>query len=217
MMGGADGWWIVMWMWMAAFWIIVIAAVVWLSAKTSHRSNGGVSVSEILKRRLATGEIDREEYQSLKKELVGDHVAERTFRVPPVTAVALLALALLLFIVAPVWAAGRGGWDMWDYMQSMHGAGRDTSGASLSIGGKSAEVKIRDFAFSPGNLRVPVGGTVTWTNRDSAQHNATAQGGTWRTQTLSNGERDAVTFDRAGEYDYYCSIHPSMKAHLSVQ
>jgi plastocyanin len=58
---------------------------------------------------------------------------------------------------------------------------------------------------------------VTWTNQDSAQHDATARNGDWQTERVSKGEADPITFDRAGDYDYYCSIHPSMKARLVVR
>ena len=33
----------------------------------------------------------------------------------------------------------------------------------------------------------------------------------------STGERDTLMFDSPGDYDYYCSIHPSMKARLVVR
>jgi plastocyanin len=64
---------------------------------------------------------------------------------------------------------------------------------------------------------VPAGATVTWENEDSAAHDATARNGDWKTQRLSDGERDTLTFDSPGDYDYYCSIHPSMKATLRVR
>jgi plastocyanin len=106
---------------------------------------------------------------------------------------------------------------MFDHMGSMMGGGRNTANAPLTAGSSTETVTIKDFAFSPGNLQVPVGATVTWTNGDSAPHNATARDGIWKTDTLSDGDTNTLTFSRAGEYDYYCTIHPSMKAHLSVR
>lgn len=123
---------------------------------------------------------------------------------------------MTLFAV-PAIAATRGNWDMFDRVGGMMGGGRNTANAPLTIGSSAQTVTMQNLAFSPGNLPVPVGTTVTWTNRDSPPHNATAQDGSWRTNTLSDGESGTITFSRAGEYDYYCTIHPSMKAHFSVK
>jgi plastocyanin len=101
-------------------------------------------------------------------------------------------------------------------MSGMHG-GRDTSRGSQVQGGMAAAVTISDFSFEPGNLRVPVGATVTWTNEDSAPHDATARGADWKTDRLSDADSDTLTFDEPGDYDYYCSIHPNMKARLVVR
>jgi plastocyanin len=102
-------------------------------------------------------------------------------------------------------------------MGSMHGRGSNTSGSPLVRGGTDAAIEIRDFAFSPGNLEIPRGASVTWTNSDSAPHDATARGDAWRTERLSPRESDTIVLNVAGEYRYYCSIHPSMEATLRVR
>ena len=108
-------------------------------------------------------------------------------------------------------------WDMMGGMRGMMGGGENTSNAPLSIGGMDESVATRDFAFSPGNLQVPVGARVTWTNYDDAPHTATADGGAWDTGTLTRGQRASIAFDRAGAYAYYCTVHPAMKARIVVQ
>jgi plastocyanin len=95
-------------------------------------------------------------------------------------------------------------------------AGSDTSGDPLTIGGASETVVIEDFKFQPGNLQVPAGAEITFVNRDSAVHDAKARDETWETEHLGEDEEDAVAFDTAGTYDYFCSLHPAMKARISV-
>ena len=119
-------------------------------------------------------------------------------------------------------AMAHGGWDMrWGmgggHMGGMMGGGANTSNASVSVGSQSDSVEIRDLAFAPGNLQVPVGAKVTWTNYDDAPHSAKAKDGTWDTGILSKGESKTLTFDTSGDYTYYCTVHPSMVARLQVR
>ena len=119
-------------------------------------------------------------------------------------------------------AMARGGWDMgWrmggGHMGHMMGGGTNTSNAPVSVGSPSESAEIRDFAFTPGNLQVPVGAKLTWTNYDDAPHSATAKDGTWDTGILNKGESKTLTFDKAGDYTYYCTVHPSMVARLQVR
>jgi len=221
MMSGWDnGWWILMWLWMAVFWLLVIGGIAWAVTRAGMGAGRGSASSarEVLDRRLASGEIGVEEYRRLKTEVGGGAgVVRGAGGIGRLLLAGLVGLAVLSLLSVPVWAVADGDWDMWDHMGGMMGGGRDTSDASLTRGGGNEAVAISVFAFSPGNLRVPVSATVTWTNRDSARHDATSRDGTWNTPTLSEGESASVTFDRAGEYEYYCSIHPSMEAHLSVK
>ncbi len=132
--------------------------------------------------------------------------------------VALVTGVVVMSVVA--FSVMAGGWDMgWGggHMGQMMGGGANTSNAPVSVGSTSESVAIRDFTFSPGNLRVPVGAKVTWTNYDAAPHSATAKDGTWDTGILSKGESKTLTFDKAGDYSYYCTVHPSMVARLQVQ
>lgn len=124
--------------------------------------------------------------------------------------------ALALLVIAVSSACMASGWTMGDHMQQMH-SGADTSDSALVSGGMTQTVDIRDFAFEPGNLQVPAGATVTWTNYDSVPHSATGKdGGDWDTGLLSEGESASITFDEPGEYLYYCIAHPQMVARLTV-
>ena len=76
------------------------------------------------------------------------------------------------------------------------------------------EVAIAAFAFSPSDVRVSVGTTVTWRNNDPTQHTVTGDG--FNTGPLEPGTTGALTFDTAGTFDYFCAIHPSMEGRLTV-
>lgn len=136
--------------------------------------------------------------------------------ITPLVLAVVLAIGLLCLTGFSIWMAGSG-WNMRGHMGRMMGGGQNTSGAPLAAGGTSEPVTIRDFAYAPGNLQVPVGATVTWTNYDDAPHTATAKDRDWDTGTLDKGESGSITFRTAGDFTYYCTIHPSMVARLQVR
>ena len=77
-------------------------------------------------------------------------------------------------------------------------------------------VTIKNFKFSPGTSSVHVGDTITWTNKDIAPHTATATDGSFNTGTINKDKSGSHTFTKAGTFPYICSIHPSMKASVTV-
>jgi LPXTG-motif cell wall-anchored protein len=81
----------------------------------------------------------------------------------------------------------------------------------------NASVTIKDFEFKPGTLTISPGDRVTWTNRDTAQHNAVEQDEEFETKLLGKGQSDSVTIDAAGTYDYICTVHPEMKGKLVAE
>src|SRR5215203_3761021 len=76
-------------------------------------------------------------------------------------------------------------------------------------------IEMRDFAFSPGSVEIRVGDTVTWTNRDSVEHNATD--GSFDTGLLRQGESASIRFDAPGTYAFLCEPHPSMTGTVVVR
>jgi len=81
----------------------------------------------------------------------------------------------------------------------------------------TAEVKIDNFSFGPGTLTVPVGSTVTWTNRDDIPHTVVSTEGVFKSKVLDTDEKFSFTFSKAGSYPYFCSIHPKMTGRVVVQ
>jgi plastocyanin len=85
-----------------------------------------------------------------------------------------------------------------------------------AAGQDGAAVTIQGFAFGPAAVEVPVGGTVTWTNQDSAPHTATADDGSFDTGQLGQGASGSATFNTAGTFAYGCTIHPNMRGSVTV-
>ncbi|WP_266181193.1 cupredoxin domain-containing protein [Dyella humicola] len=91
----------------------------------------------------------------------------------------------------------------------------DLSGAMKA---KTFQVEIRNFAFAPHTLTVPVGTRVVWTNRDDEPHLITSAGAMFApSKALDTSDSYAVTFAKPGTYAYYCSIHPMMVGTIIVQ
>ncbi len=79
------------------------------------------------------------------------------------------------------------------------------------------EVKIDNFSFGPTTLTVPVGTTVTWTNRDDIPHTVVSTEGAFKSKVLDTDEKFTFTFNKTGSYPYFCSIHPKMTGRVIVQ
>jgi|KBSMisStaDraftv2_1062788.scaffolds.fasta_scaffold86596_3 plastocyanin len=78
-------------------------------------------------------------------------------------------------------------------------------------------VEIRSFAFSPARLTIKLGDTIQWKNDDLAPHTATANGGSWSTETLKNEETGQYVPKAAGSFAYHCKFHPAMIAFIVVE
>lgn len=81
-------------------------------------------------------------------------------------------------------------------------------------------VTIQNFAFSPRDITVKKGTTVTWTNKDSTTHTVTeaeADGLTGpNSGNLAPGQSYSFTFDTVATYHYHCTIHPEMLGTVKV-
>jgi amicyanin len=95
------------------------------------------------------------------------------------------------------------------------GAGNRPAGAQQKP--DTTEVKIDNFSFGPTELKVPVGTTVTWTDRDDIPHTVVSTEKVFKSKVLDTDEKFSFTFSKPGTYEYFCSIHPKMTGKIVVQ
>jgi amicyanin len=88
----------------------------------------------------------------------------------------------------------------------------------------SNTVVIKNFAFSPQEIRIKVGDTVTWINEDSAPHIVASDPHPTHTDlpglessSMATGQSYTFQFTKAGTFGYHCHIHPSMKGTVIVE
>ncbi len=92
---------------------------------------------------------------------------------------------------------------------SAHGSQRDTA--------KTVAITIDNFSFGMTPLEVPVGTTVTWTNRDDIPHTVASTTKVFKSGPLDTGDSFSYTFSAAGTFEYYCSVHPRMTSTIVVK
>jgi plastocyanin len=78
------------------------------------------------------------------------------------------------------------------------------------------KVSIDNFTFAPAKLMVKVGDTVTWSNHDDIPHTIVSAG-KFRSKTLDTDDSFSFTFTAAGDYTYFCSLHPHMTGTIKVE
>ena len=103
-------------------------------------------------------------------------------------------------------------------MYSVSAASSNTGGDQQRPAVDVTHVFIRNEAYQPSNIQVPVGTVITWTNNDNVTHTVTlahvmqSTHDVWASGQLSPGESFSYTFTSPGTFTYYCSDHPSIMA-----
>ena len=80
----------------------------------------------------------------------------------------------------------------------------------------AARVSIDNFSFTPKEITVTKGTTVTWVNHDDVPHTVVG-GGAFRSKALDTDDTFSFTFTEAGSYSYFCSVHPMMVGKVIVK
>lgn len=83
----------------------------------------------------------------------------------------------------------------------------------------SAEVRVGDFFFRPGYLRIEPGDSVDWRVLRGSPHTVTSTRRSperFDSGTLLPGESYSRTFDNPGRYPYLCTLHPFMRGVVQV-
>jgi plastocyanin len=104
------------------------------------------------------------------------------------------------------------------------GASGANTGTSVSV--VSGSSSLTDTAYQPNPIQVSVGNTVSWTNNDSQPHTVTS-GSNGQPDNkfnsspnfsplLNPGQTFSFTFTQAGNYPYFCMLHPNMVGTVTV-
>ena len=113
---------------------------------------------------------------------------------------------------------------------TMTGTGNATNATATGASGGNASTSVSivpgsstltDTAYQPNPIQVSVGTTVTWTNNDAQPHtvnsgeNATPSG-LFDSPIMPPVGTFEYTFTEAGEFPYFCILHPNMVGTVSV-
>ena len=81
---------------------------------------------------------------------------------------------------------------------------------------------VEDICYIPSTIVVEKGKSITWINEDSSFHSVTSGFYGEPTGLFDSGYLDpyqsyTLSFDKFGTYDYFCTLHPWMKAQVIVE
>jgi plastocyanin len=81
---------------------------------------------------------------------------------------------------------------------------------------------VEDICYIPSSIIVEKGKSITWVNEDSSFHSVTSGFYGEPTGLFDSGYLDpyqsyTLSFDEFGTYDYFCTLHPWMKAQVIVE
>jgi plastocyanin len=96
-----------------------------------------------------------------------------------------------------------------------YASGSQVAAAAPEAAGPRVEIKHHQYV--PATLTVPVGTTVTWINRDDDVHTVISTAEKFRSRGMDTDERFSQTFTAPGTYEYFCTLHPLMKAKVIVK
>lgn len=93
--------------------------------------------------------------------------------------------------------------------------GRSSADTAVQSGGETTEITIQGFSFGD-PATATVGGSVKVTNNDTTTHTWTSRDGVFDSGRLAEQATFEFVFDEPGEYEFFCTIHPSMTGSITV-
>lgn len=77
-------------------------------------------------------------------------------------------------------------------------------------------IHIKNFMFSPLTAKINAGDRITFINDDAEAHTVTAGDKSFDSEGLDGGAAWQHVFSKPGTYNYFCELHPYMKATVVV-
>jgi cytochrome c peroxidase len=93
-------------------------------------------------------------------------------------------------------------------------------GALMAPPASAAEINVgqKGQKFTEETVAIKAGDTIKFNNDDNISHNILSKGpsGNKNAGLQKAGDSTSVTYDKAGEHEVVCGIHPKMKLHVKV-
>ena len=93
----------------------------------------------------------------------------------------------------------------------------DVVPAAAPADGKTVEVAISNFTFTPNELTIAPGTTVKWVNHDDIPHLVAEKALAFKSQALDTNDSFSFTFTKPGDVEYFCVLHPHMIGKITVK
>lgn len=87
----------------------------------------------------------------------------------------------------------------------------------VTRGADAPTIEISKFAFAPKELTVAPGTKVVWINHDETPHTVAANDHTFTSKAMDTDDRYEYTFTNAGDFTYFCTLHPFMTGVVHVR
>lgn len=80
-------------------------------------------------------------------------------------------------------------------------------------------ISQKNRTYAPGKVTIKAGETLKIVNDDIFLHHAFVEGGDmdYDSGSMEEGESSDVTFEKPGQYQVLCAIHPKMKLDVTVK
>ena len=101
-------------------------------------------------------------------------------------------------------------------------SGPQTVSVDIPSGTAVPGCETTNECWTPSSVTINAGDTVEWTNSDTAAHTVTAglpatgPSGVFDSSLVLGGTQYSFTFEEAGDYDYFCMVHPWMVGNVQV-
>jgi plastocyanin len=93
--------------------------------------------------------------------------------------------------------------------------GSTTTTTTITIPQGAAAQQVKVY-YLPNPAQLSVGSKMTWINKDTAPHTATAINGSFDTSLINAGSSGSAIIKGTGTIQYHCTIHPWMTGILQT-
>ena len=129
-----------------------------------------------------------------------------------------LIIALIILVAAAAIAVGHKSTN--NTSTNSSNTNNSSANSNSSNQPSSGTINIRNMIFTPSQITIAKGGTVTWTNNDTTTHTVVddlSNAGGPNSGNIPPGGTYSFTFNKTGSFQYHCTIHPSMRGTIVVK